>query len=85
MGEPLLGHSSEVFSVAFSPNGKHIVSGSDDKTIRLWDVQTGKQIGEPLNAHTEAVFSVVYSPDAKTIVSGSNDYSIRIWDAQTGK
>jgi WD40 repeat protein len=73
-----------VNSVAFSPDGKRIVSGGYDKTIRLWDVATGTQIGEPLRGHMRWVTSVAFSPDGKQIVSGSFDNTIRLWDAATG-
>ena len=76
----LRGHTNEVCSAAFSPDGKCIVSASWDNTIRIWDAQTGRQIGVPLEGHAEAVYSAVFSPDGKRIVSASNDYSIRIWD-----
>jgi len=79
----LKGHQHWVNSVAFSPDGKTIVSGSRDKTIRLWDT-TGKPIGQPLKGHQAGVYSVAFSPDGKTIVSGSRDKTIRLWDT-TGK
>ena len=75
------GHKFLVTSVAFSPDGKSIVSGSDDKTIRLWDLQ-GNQIGQPFQGHRDSVRSVAFSPDGKSIVSGSNDKTIRLWDLQ---
>ena len=81
---PLKRHTSPVFSVAFSPDGRHIVSGSLDKTIQLWDVQTGRQVGNPLRRHTDSVQSVAFSPDGRYIVSGSLDKTIQLWDAQTG-
>ena len=81
----LRGHTYQVHSVAFSPDGKRIVSGSFDETIRIWDAATGAQIGEPLTGHTGDVESVAFSPDGKRIVSGSDDKTIRIWDAATGK
>ena len=81
----LRGHTDDVNSAAFSPDGKLIVSASNDKTIRIWDAQTGKQIGDTIEGHTHFVFSAAFSPDGKRIVSASNDNTIRIWDVQTGK
>ena len=80
----LHGHASAVLSVAFSPDGRHIVSGSLDKTIQFWDAQTGGQVGNPLQGHTDSVFSVAFSPDGRHIVSGSRDKTIQLWDVQTG-
>ncbi|KAE9390281.1 WD40 repeat-like protein, partial [Gymnopus androsaceus JB14] len=65
-------------SVAFSPDGTRIVSGSDDKTIRIWDAANGVQIGEPLEGHEYSVRSVAFSPDGTKIVSGSPDNTIRL-------
>ena len=72
----LQGHEWPVCTVAFSPDGRHIVSGSWDLTIRLWDAQTGGQVGNPLQGHTESVISVAFSPDGRHIVSGSDDKTI---------
>ena len=71
--------------MAFSPDGKRIVSGSGDNTVRLWDADTGQPIGEPLTGHTGAVTSVAFSPDGKRIASGSGDNTVRLWDADTGQ
>ncbi|KAJ8689353.1 hypothetical protein PTI98_013379 [Pleurotus ostreatus] len=72
-----------VNSVAFSPDGAQIVSGSHDKTIRIWDAATGQQVGDVFTGHEHRVNSVVFSPDGPQIVSGSDDDTIRIWDAAT--
>jgi WD40 repeat protein len=75
---------AHVNSVAFSPDGSRIVSGSLDNTIRLWDAETGDAIGKPLEGHSSSVNSVAFSPDGSRIVSGSSDNTIRLWDAETG-
>ncbi|MEA5464867.1 AAA-like domain-containing protein, partial [Leptothoe sp. PORK10 BA2] len=80
----LAGHGAAVLSVAFSPDGQRIVSGSFDNTLRLWDANTGAPIGEPLAGHGDAVWSVAFSPDGQRIVSGSFDNTLRLWDANTG-
>ncbi|MCC5656033.1 ribosome assembly protein 4 [Nostoc sp. XA010] len=80
----LEGHSSWVYSVGFSPDGKTLAFGSEDKTIKLWDVSTGKAI-KTLTGHNSLVNSVGFSPDGKTLASGSDDNTIKLWDVSTGK
>ncbi len=78
-----IGHNGGVRSMGYSPNGCYIVTGSDDKTIRIWDAETGSAVGNPLKGHTGNVWSVAYSPDGRHIVSGSGDQTIRIWNAES--
>jgi small GTP-binding protein len=80
----LRGHSSSIGRIAWSPDGKMLASPSVDKTIRLWDAQTGQHL-RTLKGHSETVFSICWSPDGKTLASSSDDKSIRLWDAQTGR
>ncbi len=75
----LTGHTRRVLSVAFSPDGKTIVSGSDDRTVRLWEVDTGTHT-RTLTGHTRRVLSVAFSPDGKTIASGSYDGTVLLWE-----
>jgi len=80
----LKGHEGEVYSVGFSPNGKKLASGSKDKTIKIWDVTTGKVLNT-LKGHESEVWSVRFSPDGQQLASGSKDKTIKIWDVTTGK
>ncbi|MFM6437739.1 MAG: WD40 repeat domain-containing protein, partial [Microcystis panniformis] len=80
----LEGHDDFVQSVNFSPDGKTLVSGSRDNTIKLWNVKTGQEI-RTLKGHDDFVQSVNFSPDGKTLVSGSWDKTIKLWDVETGK
>jgi WD40 repeat protein len=79
----LPGHGGSVASIAISPDGNRIISGSWDNTIKVWDAATGDEV-MTLRGHKYGVTSVAFSPDGKRIVSGSWDNTIKIWDAATG-
>jgi len=72
-----------VWAVAFSPDGKLVASGSDDKTVRLWDTATGTE-RRSLKDYSDWVWAVAFSPDSKLVASGSDDKTVRLWDAATG-
>jgi serine/threonine protein kinase len=88
LGEPtvqtLVGHSGDVFGVAWSPDGSWLASGSDDQTLRIWEAASGR-LAQTLTGHTDKIFAVAWSPDGKQIATGSFDKTIKIWDAQSGQ
>ena len=73
-----------IINVQILRHRKHIVSGSGDHTIQIWDAQTGTHQGKPLQGHTDEVLSVAFSPDGRHIVSGSGDKTIQVLDLQPG-
>jgi TIR domain/WD domain, G-beta repeat len=82
----LTGHTHEVYGVAFSPDGRLIATTSRDKTARLWDPATGKQLRTMtghtriLTGHTGLVLGVAFSPDGRLLASASTDKTARLWD-----
>ena len=74
-----------VNAVAYSPDGHRLATASHDKTVRIWDADTGQPIGQPLRGHDKHVTSVAYSPDGHRLATASYDKTVRIWDAGTGQ
>jgi WD40 repeat protein len=83
IGQPLIGHTDMVITIAFSPDGKVIASGSSDNTIILWDVSnpyTPTRIGKALIGHNNRLTSIDFSRDGRLLASGSEDGTIILWD-----
>lgn len=80
----LTGHTGEVNTVAFTPDGQKLASGSDDQTIKIWNLNTLQEL-RTLRGHKYWVYSVAISPNGQTIVSGSKDNTIKVWNLNTGE
>ena len=80
----LTGHSNSVKAVAVTGDGKYAVSGSGDKTLKVWDLATGQEIST-LTGHSDWVNAVAVTEDGKYAVSGSGDKTLKVWDLATGQ
>ena len=80
----LANHASSVTTVALTPDGKQVISGSDDQTIKIWHLETGEEL-KTLKGHTDWVRTVAVTPDGTRIISGSDDQTIKIWNLETGE
>jgi WD40 repeat protein len=78
------GHNDEIACVAFSPDGKRVLTGSRDRTAMLWDAQTGHKLRE-FSGYARAVSAVAFSPDGKRVLASSTDGAAALWDAESGR
>src|SRR5215212_9091287 len=84
LAHTLTGHSDEVLSVAFSPDGQFLASGASDYTIRGWNVRTGQPVGT-LSGHVGRVSSVTFDPKGELLASGGFDKTVRVWKLPNGE
>ncbi|CUA72682.1 putative WD repeat-containing protein alr3466 [Nostoc sp, PCC 7120] [Rhizoctonia solani] len=80
----LTGHDGAVYSIAFSPDGRLLASGSTNGSLIIWDISTGEMLLSPLKGHYGRVNCITFSPDGTQIASGSEDRTIRLWSSLTG-
>lgn len=80
----LRGHEKEISSLAFSPDGTRLASGSADRTVRVWDVEARRAIGTPLRGHEGGVLGIAFAPDGRRLFSAGED-AVRMWDLDTGE
>ena len=80
----LRGHTSAVYSVAFSPDNTRVVTGAGDNRVRIWDTASGECL-QVLHGHVGMLLSVAFSPDGTRVVTGAGDNRVRIWDVASGE
>jgi WD40 repeat protein len=81
---PQIGHSSSTAAATFSPDGRYAVSGSNDNTLKLWDVATARQL-RTFIGHGKSVTTMAFAPNGRLLLSGSDDNTVKVWDIGTGK
>ena len=85
IGNPFTGHEGDVNSVTFSYDSKLVISGPDDKTVQIWNVETGEVVAGLFIGHRSLVSSVMFLPDDKLVVSGSYNCTIRVWNVKSAE
>jgi WD40 repeat protein len=83
-GRKLAGHTQNVTSVVFTPDGSHVLSGSIDKTMRLWEVATGREV-RCIKGSARGIMCVAVSPDGTRALSGGLETNVRLWELETGR
>jgi WD40 repeat protein len=78
------GHSGKVLALSFSPDGRWLASGGRDKTVKLWETATGREV-RTLIGHKNVVYALAFSPDGRLLASGSQDNTVKLWDVATGR
>jgi WD40 repeat protein len=78
------GHTEEIWAVAISPDGRRVISGSQDSTLRVWDLADDRCVAT-LKGHTASVRGVAVHPDGRRAISGSQDGTLRVWDLEGGR
>jgi WD40 repeat protein/serine/threonine protein kinase len=83
----LTGHTGRVYSVAFSPDGKHLAAGNwnTDNTVRMWEVESGKLLDFTFRGHTRGIDCLAFNPAGTRLATCGADGTVRVWDAQTGE
>ena len=81
----LSGHRKTITDLTFSPNGRWVATASMDRSIRLWDAKSGKQLARFLAGHRDWIRSIAFQPDGTRLVSGGDDGAIRLWDLNKGR
>lgn len=76
-------HTNSVFSLAFHPNGRYLLSGGRDAQLAVWDIEAGYQLAERIPAHHFTVNAIAFAPDGQQFATGSRDKTVKIWDANT--
>ena len=75
--------ATELFAVAFSPDGEYLVTGRANRTVQVWDARTGRPIGPPLGTHGRPIRGLVFSRDGRHLASASGDGVVKLWDGPT--